>query len=193
MYNMFPRYGKIFSKYSKSANTPELAVTAYHLALKEFWQQFKAYFATAKFFFKGNAVTGPTTVRVTGQIGGFNSATVLNIPNESYIKIKLHTSPDPFVGLFSLFSYTLTMTLWQVDCKAGGFLTPYTAPLQAEFTSQAIAFKAKMFGLAPSTHEDAMEILSDGVEACLKTCVNKVPYTGVAGATTLTGTMTIQF
>ena len=193
MSSEFPRYGKIFSKYSKSANTPDLAVTACHQALTEFWRQFQAYFSIAKFFFKGTAVTGPTTVPVTGPIGGFNPATELNIPPESYIKIKLQTTPEPFIGLFSLFSYTITMTMWQVDCKAGGFLTPCPAPLPAEFTAQALAFKAKMFGLAPSTHEDAMEILSDGVEECLKTCINEVPYTGVAGATTLTGTMTIQF
>ena len=190
---MFPRYGTIFSKYSKSANTPDLAITACHLALTEFWHQFQAHFTTAKFFFKGTAVTGPTAVPVAGPIGGFNPTTVLNIPPEVYIKSKLQTTPEPFVGLFSLFSYTLTMSMWQIDCKAGGFLTPFPAPLLAEFTAQAIAFKAKMFGLAPNTHEAAMEILSDGVEACLKTCINEVPYTGVAGATTLTGTMTIQF
>ena len=42
-------------------------------------------------------------------------------------------------------------------------------------------------------NEAAMEIMSNGVEECMKTCINIVPYTGVAGATTLTGTMTIQF
>lgn len=193
MSSEFPRYGEIFSKYSKSANTPDLAVTACHLALTEFWRQFQAYFATAKFFFKGTAVTGPASAPVTGLIGGFNPATELNIPPETYIKIKLQTTPEPFVGLFSLFSYTLTMTMWQVDCKAGGFTTPCPAPLRADFTAQALLFKTKMFGLAPSTHEDAMKILSDGVKECLKTCINEVPYTGVAGATTLTGTMTIQF
>jgi hypothetical protein len=193
MSSEFPRYGKIFSKYSKSANTPDLAVTACHQALTEFWRQFQAYFTTAKFLFEGTAVTGPAIVPVTGSIGGFNPTTVLSIPTESYIKIKSQASSDPFIGLFSLFSYTLTMTTWQVDCKAGGFLTPCPAPLLADFTAQAIAFKAKMFGLAPSTHEGAMEILSDSVETCLKTCINEVPYTGVAGATTLTGIMTIHF
>jgi len=190
---MFPRYGQIFSKYSHSANTPDLAVTACHLALTEFWRKFQAHFSTAKFVFEGTSITGPVVTPVLGPIGGFNAASVPNIPPESYIKIQLHNSEDPFVGLFSLFSYTLTMTMWQVDCKAGGFLTPCPAPLAAEFTAQAIAFKEKMFGLAPSTHEEAMEVMSDGVEECLKTCVNVVPYTGTAGATTLTGNMTIQF
>ena len=41
---MFPRYGAIFSKYSKSANTPDLAVTACHLALEEFWRNISDYF-----------------------------------------------------------------------------------------------------------------------------------------------------
>ena len=189
----FPRYGKIFSKYSKTANTPELAITACHSALTDFWRQFQAYFSEAKFMFTGTAITGPTAVPVTGMIGGFNSATVLNIPPEPIIKMKLQASPDPFIGMFGLFSYTLTMSAWQIDCKSGGFLTPFPAALIAEFTPQAIAFKAKMLGLAPSTHEEAMEILSDGVETCLKTCINVVPYTGIAGATTLTGTVTIQF
>lgn len=189
----FPRYGKIFSKYSKTANTPELAITACHSALTDFWRQFQAYFSEAKFMFAGTAITGPTAVPVTGIIGGFNSATVLNIPPEPIIKMKLQASPDPFIGMFGLFSYTLTMSAWQIDCKSGGFVTPFPAALIAEFTPQAIAFKAKMLGLAPSTHEEAMEILSDGVETCLKTCINVVPYTGVAGATTLTGTVTIQF
>ena len=190
---MFPRYGKIFSKYSKSANTPDLAVTACHLALEEFWRKFQSHFSLAKFMFAGTAITGPSSVPVTGTIGGFNIATQLSIPPEKYIKAQLQASPDPFIGLFSLFSYTLTMSSWQIDCKAGGFMTPMPAKLIAEFTAQAIAFKAKMFSLAPTTHEDAMEILSDGVENCLKTCINVCPYTGVAGATTLTGTMTIQF
>lgn len=189
----FPRYGSIFSKYSKTANTPDSAVTACHLALTEFWRQFQAYFSLAKFMFTGTAVTGPTAVPVTGIIGGFNAATVLNIPSEQVIKTKLQASPDPFVGVFSLFSYTLTMSTWQIDCKAGGFMTPFPAALIAEFTPQAIAFKAKMSSLAPTTHKEAMEILSDGVETCLKTCINVVPYTGIAGATTLNGTMTIQF
>lgn len=193
MSSEFPRYGEIFSKYSKSANTPDLAVTACHQALTEFWRQFQAYFTIAKFQFSGTAVTGPTAVPVIGQIGGFNASTELNIPPESYIKVKLQTTPEPFVGLFSLFSYTLTMTMWYVDCKAGGFMTPCVAPLAADFTAQALAFKAKMMGLAPNTHEAAMEILSDGVEECLKTCINVAQYTGVAGATTLTGAMTIQF
>lgn len=190
---MFPRYGKIFSKYSKTANTPELAVTACHLALTEFWRLFQAEYSLAKFMFSGTSITGPVTVPVAGPIGGFNAATVLNIPPEPIIKMKLQASPDPFIGLFSLFSYTLTMSAWQIDCKAGGFLTPFPAALIAEFTPLAIAFKAKMFGLAPATHEEAMEILSDGVEECIKTSISIVPYTGVAGATTLTGTVTIQF
>lgn len=190
---MFPRYGSIFSKYSKTANTPDLAITATHLALTEFWHQFQAYFTTAKFLFAGTAITGPTAVPVTGTIGGFNAATVLNIPNESYIKAQLQTTPEPFVGLFKLFQYTITMSMWQIDCKAGGFATPFPATLIAEFTAQALAFKAKMWGLAPRTHEEAMDILSDGVKECLQTCINEVAYTGVMGATTLTGTMTIQF
>lgn len=193
MSSEFPRYGEIFSKYSKSANTPDLAVTACHQALTEFWRKFQAHFTLAKFMFDGTAITGPSSVPVKGRIGGFSPATSLNIPPESYIKIKLQSSPDPFIGLFSLFSYTLTMSSWQIDCKAGGFMTPVPAMLVAEFTAQALAFKAKMFGLAPTTHEDAMEILSDGVETCLKSCINVCPYTGVAGATTLTGAMTIQF
>lgn len=190
---MFPRYGKIFSKYSKTANTPELAVTACHLALTEFWRLFQAEYSLAKFMFAGTSITGPVTIPVTGPIGGFNAATVLNIPPEPIIKMKLQASPDPFIGLFSLFSYTLTMSAWQIDCKSGGFLTPFPAALIAEFTAQSIAFKAKMFGLAPATHEEAMEILSDGVEECIKTSISVVTYTGIAGATTLTGTVTIQF
>lgn len=193
MITEFPKYGQIFSKYSKTADTPDKAVTACHLALTEFWRQFQAYFSLAKFMFTGTAVTGPSAVPVTGQIGGFNAATVLNIPSESYIKMKLHTTPEPFVGLFSLFSYTLTMSSWQIDCKAGGFTTPFPAVLAAEFSAQALAFKAKMFGLAPNTHEDAMKITSDGVEDCIKTCINTAQYIGVAGPTTLTGNMTIQF
>ena len=189
---MFPRYGTIFSKYSKSANTPDLAVTACHLALEEFWRKFQSHFSLAKFMFAGTAITGRTSIPVTGTIGGFNLATQLSIPPEKYIKTQLHASVDPFIGLFKLFSYTISMSAWQVDCKAGGFTTPMPAKLMADFTVQALAFKKKMFSLAPNTHEAAMEIMSDGVEECMKTCINIVPYTGVAGATTLTGTMTIQ-
>lgn len=190
---IYPRYGSIFSKYSQSANTPEKAVTACHLALTEFWHEFLNYYAFAKFMFKGTAVTGPTAVPVAGPIGGLNASSMLNIPNESYIKAQLQCGGDPFIGLFKLFSYTITMTVWQIDCKAGGFLTPFPAMLAADFTTQAALLKATMYAKAPATHEEAMDIMSDGVKECLQTCINEVPYVGSAGATQLTGTMTIQF
>lgn len=39
-------------------------------------------------------------------------------------------------------------------------MTPMPISLLANFDLQAIAFKAKMFSRAPSTHEDAMKLLS---------------------------------
>lgn len=190
---MFPRYGKIFSKYSKAANTPEKAITATIEALNEFWRKFQQEYSLAKFMFDGTSITGPTTVPVTGPIGGFNLATQLVIPDAVYVKKQLQSGGDAFQGLFSLFSYTLYMSKWFIDCTAGGFTTPMLAPITANFDAQALAFKAKMFGLAPNTHEKAMEVLSDGVEEIIKSCINVVEYTGTAGATQLTGMVTIQF
>lgn len=190
---MFPRYGSIFSKYSKSADTPDKAASAAVDALTEFWRKFQKEYSLAKFMFDGVSITGPVTTPVKGPISGFNIATKLMIPDAAYVKKQLQSGGDAFQGLFSLFSYTLCMSKWFIDCKAGGFTTPMIAPIIADFDVQALAFKTKMFGLAPDTHEKAMDILSDGVEEIIKTCINVVEYTGTAGATQLTGIVTIQF
>jgi len=190
---IYPEFGSIFSKYCKGANTPDGAISAMQLALTEFWRLFQEYYSIGKFNFTGAAITGPTTVTMAGVLGSFNSATQLNVPNTSYIKSVLHGGGDPFVNLFKLFSYTLNMSIWQIDCKAAGFMTPYVATIKTDFTAQAAEFKTKMYSLAPTTHEEAMDILSAGVKDCLQTVIAVVPYLGTAGATTLTGTMTIQF
>jgi hypothetical protein len=190
---MFPRYGKIFSKYSVAANTPEKAVTATVNALTDFWKKFQEEYSFAKFMFDGTSITGPVTVPVKGPISGFNLTTQLSIPTEEYVKLQLQSGGDAFLGLFRLFSYTINMSKWNIDCKAGGFATPMLAPIIADFDIQALAFKTKMFGLAPDTHEKAMDILSDGVEDIIKTCISVVEYTGTVGPTQLTGMVTIQF
>ena len=143
--------------------------------------------------FKGTSVTGPVTTPVAGPIGGISHASQLCIPSQAEIKLALHSSPEPFVGLLNLFSYTLTHSDWAFDCKAAGFATPCKAILLADFTAQALLFKADMFAKAPTTHEEAMAVLSDGVKDCLQTFVNEVQYVGSAGATQLTGTLTIRF
>ena len=102
-------------------------------------------------------------------------------------------SNEPFVNLFSLFSYTINLSAWSIDCKSAGFLTPMLVTLSANFDAQARIFKEKMYGLAPTTHEEAMEILSDGVKTCIQTCINTVQYIGSAGATQLVGSVIVKF
>ena len=190
---MFPKYGSIFSSYAKAADTPEKAVTATVAALNEFWRKFQAEYSKGKFMFDGSSITGPVTIPVLGPISGFNATTQLVIPTEAYVKLQLQTGGDAFIGLFSLFSYTLNMSKWFIDCKVGGFATPMPVAIIADFTAHAIAFKAKMFGLAPGTHEAAMSILSDGIEDAIKTCVTVTEYTGTVGPTQLTGMVTVKF
>lgn len=190
---MFPRYGSIFSRHAHSANTPEKTLTATVNALTEFWSMFKAEYSLAKFMFNGSSITGPVVTPVSGIISGFNVTTQLMIPDEAYVKSQLQSGGDAFIGLFRLFSYTISMSTWTLDCKAAGFMTPMIAKLVANFDVQALAFKAKMFGIAPNTHEAAMEVMSDGVEEVLKTCINVANYTGTAGATQLTGLVTVKF
>lgn len=190
---MFPKYGSIFSSHAKAADTPAKAVTATVSALNEFWRKFLAEYSKGKFVFDGSSITGPVTTPVVGPISGFNALTKLEIPTEGYVRLQLQSGGDAFLGLFNLFSYTLNMSKWFIDCKVGGFITPVPVPIVADFTAQAIIFKATMFGAAPGTHEAAMGILSDGVEDALKTCITVAEYTGTAGPTQLTGMVTIKF
>lgn len=157
---MFPQYGQIFSKYSAGANTPDKVVSATTSALTEFWRLFQAEYSLAKFMFVGTSVTGPITVPMTGLLGGFNSSSVISIPNELYVKKCLHSGNDAVLGLLNLFSYTLTTSAWTIDCSAAGFLTPMPVILLADFSLQAETFKVKMFKQAPNTHEAAMQALS---------------------------------
>lgn len=189
----FPEFGKILSTYTRSANTPDAAVGAIQLALMQFWREIRSRFSKGAFMFKGTSVTGVVTTPVVGPVGGISSATQLCIPSQAEINLALHSTPEPFVGLFNLFSYTLKHSDWAFDCKTAGFATPCPAILIADFTAQALLFKADMFAKAPTTHEEAMTVLSDGVKDCLQTFVNEVQYVGSAGATQLTGTLTIRF
>lgn len=190
---MIPRYGTIFSKHAHSANTPEKVLTATVNALSEFWRKFQAMNSASAFMFDGSSITGAVTTPVLGKISGFNSSTALVIPNEFYVKSQTQAGGDAFLGLFRLFSYTINMSTWTIDCKSAGFITPMPVKLVANFDLLAAAFKLKMFGLAPNTHEKAMEILSDGIETALKSVVMVTNYTGTAGATQLTGAVTVKF
>lgn len=87
-------------------------------------------------------------------------SSVVNIPTNAYVKNQLQSGNDAIVGLLRLFSYTLSTSVWTIDCKSAGFLTPMPVTLVANFDLQAAAFKARMFKQAPNTHEVAMKVLS---------------------------------
>lgn len=190
---MIPEFGKILSADLEGANTPELARIGVAHALTKFWRMIISNHSLAKFFFSGTAIVGPSAIPVIGTVGSFSTNCVLYIPNDIEIKNALATTPNVWKGFFKLFEHTIHRSAWFIDCKAASYSTPFAAKLRCTtVNSYAEIFLEKMNGLQPNTHEDAMNVLTDGVKEFLQTVINEVPYTGT-GAGQLTGTMTVTF
>jgi hypothetical protein len=190
---MIPDFGQILSSCLIGANTPALARAGISTALFLFWQDLINHNCFASFDFTGSAIIPPTTVPVTGMVGGFATGIFPYIPTDKEIKSALATKPNVWKGFFKLFEYTIRRTLWYVDCKAASYSTPYLAKLTCTtVNTYAPIFQAKMFGRKPNSQEAAMKIIDEGVKEFLQTVINVVPYVG-AGAGELTGSMTVAF
>lgn len=190
---MIPNFGQILTTCLKGANTPALARAGISTALLLFWQDLINNNYYASFNFVGTAIIPPASIPVTGMVGGFSAGIFPYIPTDKEINSALATKPNVWKGFFKLFEYTISRTLWYVDCKAASYATPYLAKLTCNtVNTYAPIFQAKMFGRKPNSQEAAMKIIDEGVKEFLQTVTNVVPYVG-AGTGELTGSMTVEF
>src|SRR5574344_195553 len=128
---MIPDFGQILSSCLKGANSPDIASAGISTVLILFWQDLINHNSYASFNFVCTAIIPPSSIPVTGMVGGFSAGIFPYIPTDKEIKSALATKPNVWKGFFKLFEYTISRTLWYVDCKAAS-----SAPL----------FQAKMFG-----------------------------------------------
>lgn len=189
---MIPNFGDILIETTKNANTPELARAAIHKALKSFWQTIVDTNSLAAFYVSGTQTIGNVTSKVETFAGGFDTTTIIRVPDEATIQTYLAMS-NPLLRLANeTFAYTLNNSTWMINCKALGILTPMKAKIQADLSIFAKLLVKAMTEKAPTTQKLAMDIVSEYVKYNIQSIEVPVNYTG-SGAGTLTGLMTIKF
>lgn len=160
-----------------------------------FFKQLIASYSVGAFMSVGTVVVGNISTPLAGQIAGFSPATWISRLSPNSISSKFKDKSKPFwVNFYSCFDDIFKTSSINIDCKTGGFVTPYMVNISMlDYTACAIAFTNTLKSKRISNHKDFLRELNSAINTLFTTSVNSVVNYSGAGAGTYTSTVTITF